>query len=238
MAKQTPTTEYAPQRAIPRTVNHSRRRRMEAMALIIAALLGFLSFSFTWALWSSTSDGSTVVIQSGDLSVAMNDGYTWQTTVWTNPDNVPPGMEYDNPDQIDESTWIGETSGPFPSTKTPVLMGGDWMTLDVTFTGVLTKIGDNLIADVTVIPRADQANLPAGLTYTLDVTGTSTTSQPGQPVTVRVPASSAETMAVTVTVHITGDQLGIHPQVSHSAPQQIVLDHLFDIKASQVRYES
>ena len=197
------------------------------IAIIIAGLLGFFGSGATMALWSSSEDIRDVIVQVGDLSIEMDHGFSWHATVWTDPDKLPADMRYESTQPgADGSGLIGETVS---GTNTPIPTGSKWMTLDLRFTGTLTKIGDNLDADVTLIPRDLK-----GLAYTIAIGNRAWEFQTGQDITVPL-KEVVGTMPIEVVIHLRGDGLGIYPQVSAEEPEAIDFTHLFDVRVRQVR---
>ena len=202
------------------------------VAIVAAAVLGFFGFGVTLSLWSSSEDIGDVIIQAGDLTIEMDAEYTWQVTVWTDPGKVPAGMRYESASPAaDGSGLIGEVvsgvGGPIP-------MGGDWTTLDLSFTGTLTKNGDNLDASMTIIPRDLPGTSSPEVSYTIAFDGRIRTFQAGEAITMPL-AGVTGTVPIKVAVHLTGSALGIHQRVSADEPGTIDFQHLFDVQVRQVR---
>jgi len=225
---------------------------MQTLVILIAGVLGFFAPGAITALWSHSEDAGDAVIQAGDLSVRMDEGYSWEMKVLAedsdsaDPVKVPDGMEYENPIAHDSGLY-GETATG--TDENPIPLGGDWTTLDLVFTGSITKIGDNLTADVTIKPVALPGVSMSKVTYTVIVDSgddTETTLYtPGSDdlsadededgFKVWLPQGVWTQLSLKVTLHLSGDALGIDHQVSTSAPEPIELTHLFDIEVRQVR---
>lgn len=239
----------------PQPSRAAKRRWAEAMIVGVVGLASFLGFGSTAALWSSTEDAGDATVQVGDLSIRIDEGFTWERTVRTDPDKLPSGMEYAQT-QEDDGNLIGDTLTG--DQDDPIVLGGDWTELEVTFTGLLIKIGDNLNVMAHLIPVMMEGISTDDITYTVTMT-TSNGSLPvpngsitthtwtfplddemdadgGYPMYVDV---AGENLDVEVSVRFTGDALGIAKLVGSSeqagpfAP--ILLGPMFAIHVSQVR---
>jgi len=236
-----------PKRAMPREARI--RHWGEAMAVTAAGLLGFFASGFIFALWSVSVDVDDATIQVGDLSVQINDGFDWKVTVWTDSDMVPDGMEYADPlPGTDEHHMIGETaSGTVSGDEEGSIllpMGGDWTTLDLTFTGKVTKIGENLQAEIEIEPDKLPAPSQPGVTYTVilsDETGPVIThaDSNNDKITVSIPQAVSGELTLTLQISIPGDALGISKQIVDSIPDPLSFAHdndsLFHVSLRQVR---
>jgi len=221
------------------TSRTARRRRVEAMIVGVVGLLSFLGFGSTVALWSSSDDIGDAIVQGGDLAITIDQDFTWKQTVWTDPDSLPPGMEYAPRPDGGDAVLVGEViegeNGPIP-------MGGDWTTLQLRFTGTLTKIGDNLFVMAHLKPHAGMPKTGVSYTVTMtspddpsatqqwDLPGADPMEADGYPMSINL---SGERVDVEVIVQFTGDALGIAKQVG--SPSPVTLDPMFTILVSQVR---
>jgi len=196
------------------------------VALIAVGVVGFFGTGATMALWSSSEDVGQAVIQVGDLSIEMNHGFSWQATVWTDPQKLPVDMRYEST-QPDGSGLIGEVVS---GVNSPIPMGGDWMTLDLSFTGDLTKTGDNLNAEMDLIPR----DLTGGA-YTIIIGNKTWQFQADEDITVPLTEVMGTNLPIEVVIHLRGDGLGIYPQVKAEEPGTIDFTDLFDVHVRQVR---
>jgi len=232
----------------------AKRRWAEAMIVGVMGLVSFLGFGSTAALWSSSEDAGDATVQVGDLSIAIDDGFTWEETVRTDSTKLPSGMAYEQTredDGVPIATIIGNQDEP-------ITLGGDWTKLEVRFTGLLTKVGDNLIIVTHLIPVIVHGVPTDKISYTVTMT-TSTTSLPvpagsvtthswtfphdaakdrdgGYPMYVDV---AGEYVDVEVSVQFTGDALGIDKLVGPSEQAgsltPTLLDPMFAMQVSQVR---
>lgn len=232
---------------VPGKTRAARIRWMEALIVGIVGVASFLGFGATVALWSSSEESGDVTVQVGDLDITIKEDFTWIESVRTDPSVLPPTMRYADPQEDDEGVLIGDVFG---GTNNPIPLGGDWTKLELTFTGLLTKVGDNLIVVAHLVPTPYEGVSPDDITYTVTMTSrlnsdvqqswtfpspnpTDAMDAEGYPMTVIVPG---EYVDVTVTVSFTGDALGILKQISTpETPGSITIDPMFSMRVSQVR---